>query len=1295
MAPVATDKPAAATDTAAVPVEGGAGDAAKPATKEGEGAAAAEEVPMVSYGELFQYADGIDKALMIVGSIAAFINGAGMPAFSEVFGELINKLAQKGTNVEDEVSKVAAIMVYVGLVVFLLSAIQVMTWMIASERQIARIRRQYFDALLHQDAAFYDENKPGSLSARLVGDTRVVKAGINDKVANGIMNLGMFLFGFGFGFYRSWQLTLVMLSTMPIISGVGILMTVVLTSMTKQSREGFAEAGDVSEEVLQSVRTVQSFGAEDRELARFETKLAKAGAAGVKKEFSQSLSIGLSYGVIFSSYSLAFWFSGWLIRNGHNNVGEITAVFFSVLMGSFGIGLVFPPIGALAEARGAAYKIFQVLNRKPAIDSRIPGDVLPNFKGEIQFVNVAFSYPTRKDTKLFTNLNLTVESGTTVAFSGASGTGKSSTIALVQRLYDPDQGSVLVDGVDLKTLDLKWWRDQVGVVSQEPNLFSGSIRENVLVGKPDATDEEIIEACKQASVHETISNLPDGYNTVVGNVGSMLSGGQKQRIAIARAIIKRPKLLILDEATSALDRKSEAEVQAALDKIMQGAHGVKHTVLVIAHRLTTIRNADVIHFIVNDPLTGSEVAESGTFDKLIELGGHFAHMVSKQIKSTATAAVDDEEEEEAGAVEGSPAGVPGAVAVAVNDPYATGQSGGGSQPATPGTAMTGKAGTSFAKKMTLEEIAKSEEEAKDVPLVRIIKLSAEKSWAVIIGLIGSVISGGIYPAYAVVLAKMLNVLGTSTNDQIEKDTPFWAGMFVVIGVSVFIGWALQGFYGIAGEAVTHRLRCMLFRNILRQDQTFFDTPGRDPGSLGQALDGDTEAVHLLWGPTLGFKVQMACNLIVGLIIAFVYSWKIALVTMSAIPVMIITGAVQQILLVGFGDTASANSNEGAGVVAESLSNVRTVAAFNYDAHQSELYAEQTFEEEAKGRTLGIIVGIIFGFSQFTFYGVFALAFWYGGTLMQKGEADFTDVLIASMAVLMGAMGAGEAGGFAAKAKDAGTSAKKVFALIDHVPGIDVYQEGVKDFGPGATIDFTDVKFVYPARPKAVVLRHFNNRFENAHQIGLMGTTGCGKSTIIQLLGRFYDPIHGSISVNGTDLKAIDLKTWRSELSVVLQEPSLFAGSVMDNIKYGVADATDEEVYEVAKLAAIHDEILAMENGYNTDVGYKGRKLSGGQKQRVAIARGLLRKPRLLLLDEATSALDNATEATVMNGLREHITRHPMTLVSVAHRLTTIQHSNKIVLMDGGVVLEQGSHEELIALDGHYADRFHQYMASIS
>ena len=611
--------------------------------EEGEKKEEKEEPPKIPASEIFKYADNTEMALMIGGGIAAFFNGCGMPAFSEVFGRMIDALVGQGKDIEDVMSNLSSVLAIIGAVVFVFSSLQVATWGISAERQARRIREKYFESALRQELGFHDEEKPGGLSARLFGDITVLRNGINDKLASGIQQGSLFVAGFGLGFYRSWRLSLVMIGTLPLIAAAGAIMSKVLSESTQQARAGYARAGDLSDEVMKNIRTVQAFGTEDEEVKKFNEALEEAAEQGTKKEFYTTASTGLVFGVLFSTYSIAFYFASYLVNEGYNTVGEIVSVFFANLMGSFGLGLIFPALGALAEAQGAAWKVYSVIDRESKIDPFTSGKKLDNLQGEISFDNITFSYPTRLDEKLFSDVSFTIEAGKHVAFSGASGCGKSTFIGLAQRLYDPLEGCVKVDGVDLKEIDLDWWRTQLGVVSQEPTLFTGSIKDNILMGRPDATDDEVKAACKQSNIHDTIMTLPEKYDTSVGTVGGQLSGGQKQRIAIARALIRKPRVLILDEATSALDRQSEIEVQRAIDDLMKSEDGSKLTIMVIAHRLATIRNVDQIFFIENDGATGSRISETGSFDELIKKGGAFAAMASRQSKSMATLEEDKEE----------------------------------------------------------------------------------------------------------------------------------------------------------------------------------------------------------------------------------------------------------------------------------------------------------------------------------------------------------------------------------------------------------------------------------------------------------------------------------------------------------------------------------------------------------------------------------------------------------------------------------------------------------------------------
>ncbi|CAI9160227.1 unnamed protein product [Rangifer tarandus platyrhynchus] len=323
---------------------------------------------------------------------------------------------------------------------------------------------------------------------------------------------------------------------------------------------------------------------------RYQKHLENAKRIGIKKAISANISMGTAFLLIYASYALAFWYGSTLVIAKEYTIGNAITVFFSILIGAFSIGQAAPCIDSFANARGAAYAIFAIIDNDPKIDSFSERGHKPdNIKGNLEFKDVHFSYPARPDVKILKGLNLRVESGQTVALVGNSGCGKSTVVQLVQRLYDPDVGRIIIDGQDIRTFNVKYLREIIGVVSQEPVLFATTIAENIRYGRGNVTMDEIKQAVKEANAYEFIMRLPQKFDTLVGERGAQLSGGQKQRIAIARALVRNPKILLLDEATSALDTESEAEVQAALDKAREG-----RTTIVIAHRLSTIRNADVI-----------------------------------------------------------------------------------------------------------------------------------------------------------------------------------------------------------------------------------------------------------------------------------------------------------------------------------------------------------------------------------------------------------------------------------------------------------------------------------------------------------------------------------------------------------------------------------------------------------------------------------------------------------------------------------------------------------------------------
>eukprot|EP00116_Pleurobrachia_bachei_P004914 sb/3465176/ len=386
-----------------------------------------------------------------------------------------------------------------------------------------------------------------------------------------------------------------------------------------KEQTAYAAAGAVAEEVLGAIRTVVSFGGEKHECKRYNKEVVLCKKNGQQGGLFSGVSIGFTMLVMFGTYGLAFWFGAKQCGTAGTSPGDILIAFFNILIGSFAMGHAAPHFQSMAEGRGAAYSVYDTIARKSKIDHEKSdeGKKPDQCKGRIEFRNVDFFYPSRKEVQVMNGFTVTLMPGKTHALVGPSGCGKSTAVGLIERFYDVEKGEIILDGTDIREINLRWLREQIGLVGQEPVLFATTIEENIRYGREDVTHEEIVAACRKAFAHDFIMSLPDKYNSLCGERGSKLSGGQKQRIAIARALVRNPKILLLDEATSALDNESEKIVQKALEVASEG-----RTTLVIAHRLSTIINADKISAIVNCVILGCStmIGNGGVTKKLANLG---------------------------------------------------------------------------------------------------------------------------------------------------------------------------------------------------------------------------------------------------------------------------------------------------------------------------------------------------------------------------------------------------------------------------------------------------------------------------------------------------------------------------------------------------------------------------------------------------------------------------------------------------------------------------------------------------
>eukprot|EP01066_Platyproteum_vivax_P018775 Platyproteum_vivax@DN7597_c0_g2_i3.p1 len=598
-----------------------------------------EKPKQVSVCKLFAMGSAVDFIMLFFGCICSAASGCVMPLFSVVFGNLITELG--GANAASTVTRrLLLVLVYLGCGAFVVGALGVGLLELQADRQCKKIRIKYFQKILAQEMAYFDTHNPSEFATQMADDVRVVREGIGIKLGQLFQFAAMFIAGLTVGFVYGWRLALVILACLPLLVGTGVVLMYLTVDNGAAGGKAYAAAGGVAEEVFMSMRTVAAFGGEDKVAVRYEHELEEAEKVGVKKGFYTGSGLGSAMAVMFASYALAFWYGGELILKSRDaygprnkctegsdancfKPGTVLTVFFGVLMGSFGLGQASPAINALMAALTAGHRIFSVVDRQSELDPLVlqdgpapqaweekHGEYGQPLEGDIVFKDVTFRFPTRPERPVLDKLNLVVPHGQTVALVGPSGCGKSTIISLVERFYDPEEGTITIGDKNVKDFNVRWFRSRIGMVQQEPRLFAVSIKENIRLGTLDTevSEERIIECAKNANAHDFIMQIPAGYETNVGDGGSQLSGGQKQRVAIARAIIRDPEVLILDEATSALDNESERIVQEALDNLMAAK---KRTTIVIAHRLTTIKNADKI--VVVDE---GKVIEEGTHTTL-------------------------------------------------------------------------------------------------------------------------------------------------------------------------------------------------------------------------------------------------------------------------------------------------------------------------------------------------------------------------------------------------------------------------------------------------------------------------------------------------------------------------------------------------------------------------------------------------------------------------------------------------------------------------------------------------------
>ncbi|GAB4832232.1 ABC transporter B member 15 [Ancistrocladus abbreviatus] len=1214
-----------------------------------------------SFWTIFMHADTFDVVLMVLGFIGSVGDGLTLPATLFVTSKLMNNIGSTFNSFDPhtfthDIDKNALVLCYMSAASWCLCFLEGFCWTRTGERQATRLRARYLKAVMRQDVGYFDMHVGSSsqVITSVSSDSLVIQDCISEKVPNFVMNTSAFLGSYLAGFLLFWRQAIVAFPLVLLLVIPGFMYGRILMGLARKLREEYGKAGNIAEQTISSIRTVYAFVGEKKTIKEYSDALQWSVNLGLKQGLAKGLAIG-SNGVVFAVWAFNSWYGSRMVMYHDAKGGTVFAVGAAIAIGGLSLGSGLSNIKYLSEAASAGERIMEVINRVPKIDSdNLEGLKLDDVNGEVEFKHVQFAYPSRPESIIFQDFSLQILAGKTVALVGSSGSGKSTVISLLQRFYDPLGGEILLDGVAIDKLQLKWLRSQMGLVSQEPALFATSIKDNILFGKEDASMNEVIEAAKASNAHNFISQLPLGYDTQVGERGVQMSGGQKQRIAIARAIIRKPRILLLDEATSALDSESERVVQEALDKAAVG-----RTTIVIAHRLSTIRNADIIVVIQN-----GQVMETGSHDELIQLEhGQYTSLI--RLQQTEKSKSEDSTKQTT---------LP-----------------------PPPSSLDLKRSTS-SRRMSLgtrsssansvkaahdEEDNTKEETHKTRPPVpsfkRLLALNMPEWKQAVLGCIGAAIYGAVQPVYSFAMGSMVSVFFLTDHGEIKRKTRLYALCFVGLAVlSLVVNVMTHYNFGFMGEYLTKRVREKMMSKILTFEIGWFDRDENSTGAVCSRLAKDANVVRSLVGDRMALLVQTFSAVVVACTMGLVIAWRLAVVMIAVQPIIIICFYSRRVLLKNMSKKASKSQDESSKLAAEAVSNLRTITAFSSQARILSMLEKAQEGPRRESNRQSWYAGVGLGTSQSLMSLTWALAFWYGGKLVAHGHTTGKALFETFFILISTGRVIADAGSMTTDLAKGADAVGSVFAVLDRETKIDPEDpEGLHAEKLTGHVEIQDVDFAYPARPDVTIFKSFSLKIDAGKSTALVGQSGSGKSTIIGLIERFYDPLRGLVKIDGRDIKSYHLRSLRKHMALVSQEPTLFAGTIRENIVYGADENVDEsEIIEAAKAANAHDFIAGLKDGYETWCGDKGVQLSGGQKQRVAIARAILMNPTLLLLDEATSALDSQSEKVVQEALdRVMIGR---TSVVVAHRLSTIQNCDTIAVLDEGKVVEKGSHSSLLA-----------------
>ncbi|MEV1009663.1 ABC transporter ATP-binding protein [Streptomyces sp. NPDC049881] len=1135
------------------------------------------------------------------------------------------------------------------------------------------LRTEMFRTITRLDGRRQDQLSTGQVVGRATSDLQLIQ-GLLFMMPMTIGNIALFAVSLTVMVTLSPLLTLVALAVIPALWFITSRSRTRLFPATWDAQAKAGEVAGVVDGAMSGVRVVKGFGQEEQETGKLRAVSASLFGARLRTVRLSARYTPALQAVPALGQVAMLALGGWMATRGQITLGTFVAfsTYLAQLVGPVRMMTVIVTMGQ--QARAGVERVFELIDTEPEIKEAPDARALPaDAPATVEFDHVNFGYgDSDSGRRVLDDLSLRIEPGETLAVVGRSGSGKSTVSLLLPRFYDPDSGTIRVGGEDIRQLTYDSLRTAIGLVPEDSFLFSDTLRANLAYGHPEATDAQVRAAARAAQADTFISDLPEGYDTVIGEQGLTLSGGQRQRVALARAILTDPRLLILDDATSAVDARVEHEIHGALRSVMAG-----RTTLLIAHRQSTLQLADRIAV-----LDGGRLVDTGTHEELVARCEEYRALLA--------------DPGELGGVERDPAGLDG-------PPPAPGHGDVTADGVTAAlwrrdkdAADPARSAASAPPTPELAEQIAALPPATDVPDIDEARAARPEPGGYglrrLLGGLGRPLLLGLLLVIADAVASLVvPVLIRYGIDQGVQQTALgavWAAAGIAL-VVVLAQWAVQ--YGAArtvgrtGERALYSLRIKIFAQLQRLGLEYYERELAGRLMTRMTTDVDALTSFLQTGLVQALVAVMTFFGIMGVLVAI--DMQLALVVLATLVPLVAGTVVFRRHSTRAYELARERVSGVNAHLQESVAGLRMVQAFRRERDGYERFTERS-DGYRQARVHGQrLISVYFPFVQLLATLATAGVLIVGAGRVTDGTLTAGALVAYLLYIELFFAPVQQLSQVFDGYQQATVSLGRIQELLREETTTPQAEEPVAVPALRGELEFDGVRFAYRGA-EGEALTGVDLRIPAGQTVAFVGETGAGKSTLVKLVARYYDPTAGAVRVDGKDLRDLDITDYRHRLGVVPQEPYLFAGTIRDAIAYGRPDATDAEVEAAARAVGADRMIAGLEGGYLHTVAERGRNLSAGQRQLVALARAELVRPDILLLDEATAALDLATEALVTRAT-ERLAGSRTTLV-VAHRLTTAARADRVVVLDHGRVVEDGTHAGLIEAGGRYAALWRTY-----